>query len=58
MSGGRKAAWFLILMAVLALVGFSLYARFTGDGDGISAGIITAALLLALAWLSAMEFRP
>lgn len=58
MRGGRKAAWFLILMAILALIGFSLYSRFSGDSDGISAGIITAAMLLALAWLSAMEFRP
>lgn len=58
MRGGRKAAWFLIVMAGLALGGFSLYSRLTGDSQRITAGIITALIPLLLAALCSLDFRP
>lgn len=58
MSGGRKAALALLLMAVLSFTGFYIYARNTGDNEGIRVGMITGGMMLFLAVISFIEIRP
>lgn len=58
MSGGRKAAVFLSIMAVVFFSGFFIYSMVSGDKEGIEAGLITAGMLLFLAVLSSIKIRP
>ena len=57
MSGNKKAALGLLVMALAALAGFYRYASLTGDVQGFEAGRLTALMLLALALLSLVKFR-
>ncbi|ETA82472.1 hypothetical protein T472_0200870 [Youngiibacter fragilis 232.1] len=45
-------------MAVLSFTGFLIYARASGDNEGIKAGMITAGMLVFLAVISFIEIRP
>ena len=57
MSGNRKAALGLFVMALAALTGFYGYAQLTGDVQGFEAGQWTALMLLVLAILSLVKFK-
>jgi hypothetical protein len=58
MRGGRKASVVLVIMAALAFFGFFIYAKVSGDNEGIEAGLIAGSMLLILATLSFIEIRP
>jgi hypothetical protein len=58
MRGGRKASLVLAIMAALAFSGFFIYQEVSGDNEGMTAGVITASMLLLLSVMSFIEIRP
>ena len=58
MRGGRKASVVLVIMAALAFSGFFIYQEVSGDNEGMTAGVITASMLLLLSVMSFIEIRP
>lgn len=58
MRGGVKAALCLTLMAALSFFGFITYATLSGDAEGVLIALITSSMLLMLALISWIRFRP
>jgi hypothetical protein len=52
------AGFWVLFMAFTAFGGFYLYYKFSGDTEGIEAGITVGGMLLSLSIISFIKIRP